>query len=157
MIIHSFDRYDMLNNPGSDGPAFTIWFAGCSVGCEGCHNPDLQSRDNGKYYETHDIIPMVMNMTMMDRKYNDVILLGGEPLEQDEHELLNLCGTLVYLGFRIWLYTSKEISEIPMFLINNCHFIKTGPYRKEIKSNMFPASLNQKVYIRQNGRLIREE
>jgi len=152
MRIAKYDRFDMLNNPGSDGPAFTIWFSGCTAKCPGCHNAGLWSRSHGSDYGIHDIMSMVMNDDIQ-REYDDIVLLGGEPLEQDLYELMDLVGILVLYGFRIWLYTGWEYEDVPGFFKNNCHFIKTGRYMAELKCDGFPASRNQRVFIRVDDKL----
>lgn len=151
MNIGSFDRYDMLNNPNSDRPAFTIWFAGCSVGCKGCHNTQLMDKVNGREYTVSEILDSIPS----DER--DIILLGGEPLEQDLGEVSELCYMLRQRGHRIWLYTSKQIGEIPMPIINRCYFIKTGKYREDLQTGGFPASSNQKVFIRNENNILMEE
>jgi len=165
MRIAKFERYDMLNNPGSNGPAFTIWFSGCTAKCPGCHNQVLWDESVGKYHTVRDILDMIIDAKMSDnhhltltRKYNDVVLLGGEPMEQDEAEIIDLVGILSYLGIRIWLYTGWEITDITKSIKTHCYFIKTGRYMEELKCTGFPASRNQKVFIRdENNRLKRRK
>jgi anaerobic ribonucleoside-triphosphate reductase activating protein len=145
MRVANTDSYDLLNNPGSDGVAFTIWFQGCSVRCHDCHNKKLWNPKGGKSVTPYDIIYDILRQPV---GYKDVVFLGGEPMEQDNDELLVLVDALDNMGFRIWLYTSYELDGIPVAITDKCYFIKTGPYDSTMKTGKFPASANQHVYMR---------
>lgn len=149
MIINSFDRYDIVNNPGEDKPAFTIWFAGCTVGCKGCYNPKLWSKNNGTQYSAHDIIDIIESQPI---EYSSVILLGGEPLEQDGEKLLFLCRMLKRRGYNIWLYTSREFNDISDDILDNIYVAKTGKFDIDamIDGGVLSSS-NQRLYIKQNN------
>lgn len=147
LSVYNYERYDITNNPGSKGPGFTIWFSGCTVRCHGCHNEKLWDKNNG--------IPMTVQMlvdTMQQIEYqtgvnyHDVILLGGEPMEQDQVELLQLMKKYRELGKEVWLYTSHELHEIPVPILDNCDHIKTGRYIEKLKHNDLLATSNQKMW-----------
>lgn len=143
--IAKFDRYDLVNNPGDDKPAFTLWFSGCSMGCKNCHNPVLQSPDKGGEYDIRSVL-MVINMECEKSGVDTVVLLGGEPMEQSHRDLLLFLSKLHMQGYKIWLYTGWEFEAIPEQIKNNLYTIKCGPYIDELKCDGFPSSTNQKVF-----------
>lgn len=153
MKIAGFDRYDMINNPMDNSPSFTIWFGGCSLNCPDCQNPELQEADNWDNWSVKELTSMILDN--YDR-YNvqSVVFLGGEPLQQDQQELLLLCSALHSVGLKIWLYTGYDIDLVDNDLIQYLHMIKCGRYDRELAQDGFPASSNQKVYKVIAGELV---
>ena len=147
LTVAKIDRFDLLNNPGGHSPATVIWFSGCSLKCKGCHNTELWDKNNGEKISADELVSQIANLRLI---CYDVVLLGGEPLEQDADEFGHLVDLLSEFKYNIWLYTSKEIDEIPPQVLNKCYFVKTGEYIEELKTNGFPASSNQLCYRRDN-------
>lgn len=145
--IAKFDRYDLLNNPGDDKPAFTIWFSGCSRNCTNCHNPELQSKDRGGEYDVKAVLFAICSEC--DKQGIDtIVLLGGEPLEQDFEDLNLLLNKLKMYEYKIWLYTGWEFEDIPESIKSKLYTIKCGPYVDELRYDGFPASTNQRLFRR---------
>lgn len=139
MIVNSFDRFDVVNSIGSNKPSFTIWFAGCSHKCKGCHNPLLWDINNGSEYTPKEILEVIKSI---DYDYDDVVLLGGEPLEQDD--IIELCGLLADEGYKVWLYTGY--TAVPKQIVGKLYFAKLGKYEEDLKQEGFPSSSNQRYY-----------
>ena len=144
LSIAKFDRYDLANNPGDDKPAFTLWFSGCSMGCYNCQNPSLQSKERGESYEVKTVLFAICN-ECPKHNIDTVVLLGGEPLEQDLNDLVTLINKLKGYGYKVWLYTGWEFEDIPEPVKDGLHTIKCGRYIEELRCDGFPASTNQKV------------
>lgn len=145
LTIAKFDRYDLINSPGSEKPAFTIWFSGCSQKCEGCYNQKLWDPNAGKKHDVNT----VMFAISKQREYSgvdDVVFLGGEPMEQDATDLTTLAQKLSDAGFKIWLYTSWEIDEIPTSVKQYMYTIKCGKFEQSLKCDGIPSSTNQAFY-----------
>lgn len=145
LTVAKFDRYDLVNTPGTEKPAFTIWFSGCSQHCEGCYNQKLWDPSAGKVHSVDAIVVAIATQ----RGYtgvDDVVFLGGEPMEQDATDLMELASKLRNAGFRIWLYTSWELDDIPNSIKNNMYTIKCGRYEESLKCDGIPSSTNQKFY-----------
>lgn len=147
LTVAKIDRYDIVNNICGDKPSLTIWFSGCSMHCDGCQNTTLWDRDNGVEYEVDGLLidPIVNECKSLD--IDTVVLLGGEPLEQDIADLLKLVTELKRNGLNIWLYTGKEFDEVPVVIKDYCSVIKTGKYIDALKKDGFPASSNQSVWV----------
>lgn len=152
MKIVGFDRYDMINNPMDNTPSFTIWFGGCTFRCPDCQNPELQEQV-GDDWSVKDLIHMILDNY---ERYNvqSVVFLGGEPLQQNQQELLSLCSALHSMGLKIWLYTGYDLEQVDREIIQYLYMIKCGRYIRELAQDGFPASSNQKIYKVKAGDLV---
>ena len=87
-----------------------IFFSGCTVKCEGCHNKEFWIIAEGKEFFIDDLVNEIKNKTPQKK----ITITGGEPLEQKE-ALVKLLNKLD--GFDIGLYTSYPIDSFdePIF------------------------------------------
>lgn len=145
LSIAKFDRYDLVNTPSADRPAFTLWFSGCSQHCEGCYNTRLWDKAAGKEHDVDTVVFTIAN-SCERTDVTDVVLLGGEPMEQDATSLKSLLMKLVRNGFKVWMYTSWEFDDIPIDIKNYLYTIKCGRYDESLKCDDIPSSTNQKFY-----------
>lgn len=150
LTIAKFDRYDLVNTPGSEKPAFTIWFSGCSQKCDGCYNQRLWDKDAGREHDVDTILFTIAKQHEYSG-VDDVVFLGGEPMEQDSTCLEELSRKLHNAGFRIWMYTSWELDEIPEAIKRHMYVIKCGKYDESLKCDGIPSSTNQKFYRKSRG------
>ncbi len=115
------------NGPGN---RCVIWLQGCSLGCEGCCNPDLQSQEGGRL----DSVDTVFKMIRSAAKNTDgVTISGGEPFQQPAalYELLRKIKTETTLSVFVFSgYQKEKIQSDP--LRNRClpwiDVILYGPY-----------------------------
>ena len=145
LTVAKFDRYDMVNNPGDETASITIWFSGCTFRCKDCHNRKLWDKESGTRHRAESVAKMVRAMSNK-LGVKSVVLLGGEPLQQDKQELLSLCQLLDEAGLKIWLYTGYEFDEVDKDILKHIYTIKCGRYIDKLRQDGFPASSNQKVY-----------
>jgi len=138
-----------------------VWFAGCDLGCVGCHNDPLL-----EYREKHALEKV---KTMIDgrRDISDwIVFMGGEPFynEDSTKTLYELVEHAHNIGFKIMIYTghiynvikNKMLSimgdeKCELFFDKYVDYIKTGVYDEENKKFHYSddyqfASVNQKVY-----------
>ena len=92
---------DIVEGTSVDGPGLrtSIYFAGCTHHCIGCHNPQSWDVENGRQYSIDTLMEIV--------GYNDfpVTLTGGDPLFQID-EVTELARNIKEeLGLNIWCYT----------------------------------------------------
>ena len=143
--------YPDINN--GEGCRVTLWVAGCSHHCKGCHNPESWSFGGGYQYDAStkkkmlDIIklPYIKGLT----------LSGGDPLENiNIVELIDLCKEVHKLGKDIWLYTGYRWKDIDtnkekLSLINEVDVLVDGPYIESLRdttnNNKFRGSTNQHI------------
>lgn len=96
--------------PGTivDGPGLrtSIYFAGCSHHCPGCHNPQSWPIDAGREMSVDELLDIVAEYD------TDVTFTGGDPFVQAE-EVAELARRLkAEQGRGIWCYTGYLYEQI---------------------------------------------
>lgn len=133
-----------------------IYLAGCNgqPKCKGCHNPELWDFNIGEDWKTkmYDIIVKCDEFSNIIEK---VMIFGGEPLDNDEKEIIDLLITLNNnTTLDIWLFTRYELADIQEDIKHLCNYIKCGRYDEELLSDdniqygIKLASSNQRIYKR---------
>ena len=133
--------------------AFEIYVSGCNgPHCDGCHNEQLWDFDVGEDFNPSLKESLIEKIREFNGLIDKVWILGGEPLDQDLSELLELLTFPDDLGLEVWLFTRREYDEIPIQVKVMCDFIKCGPYIKtlqtdsNVQAGVSLASSNQKIY-----------
>lgn len=137
--------------PGTsvDGPGLrtSIYLAGCSHACPGCHNPSSWDFHGGTDMEVSEILSII------DAHGFNVTLTGGDPLQTPRPDaLMELAEGIRALGYRIWCYTGYTIEEInakPELkkLTSLFDAIVEGPFIEALKTQELPfrGSANQRI------------
>lgn len=129
-----------------------IYFSGCNPPhCKECQNPELWKFVNKNNYikKFKDIEEKVKNF---DTLIENIMLFGGEPLDQNHDEFLDFLNKLKTLNKKVYLFTKYSIDEVPEDIKTLCDYIKTGRYLPELKTDdniMYGITLatsNQKIY-----------
>ena len=118
-----------INN--GNGVRVTLWVAGCTNCCKGCHNQWTWSFDQGTVFrENKDRIYEELS-EWLDRDYVEGLTFsGGDPLTQnndaldDEMEIIKWFREK-YPEKNIWLYTGcvlENLREIPKFRFKDLRF-----------------------------------
>lgn len=123
--------------------AVAIYFSGCSIRCNGCHNTTLWEKSNGELMSCEDIITRVKKHPFAD----SVVFLGGEPTDQQDY-LISLCNQLNH--YKV-LYTGREFEELPKELTALVDMIICGPFKLDQKTDGYPASKNQRIFNKTEG------
>lgn len=119
MYYSKIRKYDVSNAPGV---RTTIFVSGCTNGCEGCFNQELQDFKYGTKWtdETEDkFISYVKNPNVVG-----VNILGGEPMQQDLSLLKLLIRIKQETNKNIWLWSGFAYE----YIINNIHCKKILNY-----------------------------
>jgi len=90
-FVHSVYTGGMVDGPGI---RTVVFFAGCSLRCLYCHNPDTWSRTRGERKTTAEIMKEVLKYTSFYKfSGGGITVSGGEPTDQPEflRELLKEC------------------------------------------------------------------
>ena len=131
--------------------SYEIFLSGCNGSCEGCCNPELKHFDLGVPYQ--DKICEIFNkIKEFDLLITNIWILGGDPLDQNVDELLDLLLKLKSLNKKIWIWTRYDIDKIPKQILNICDYIKCGEYISDLKCDdnvqygITLATKNQKIY-----------
>ena len=142
------------------GKYLEIYVAGCNRThkCTGtCHNKELWSFDAGANWSNF--------ISYIDEKmleFGDIIDLfivtGGEPLDQDEDELVDLITYLKTLNRPVCLFTSYSFKNVPDSIKALVDYVKCEPFlvdwEEEKDVGLFKlASSNQLLYRKEDHSL----
>ena len=130
-----------------DGPGFrtSIYFAGCSHQCPGCHNPSSWNFDAGTPYSIDEL------MRIIEDEDFDVTLSGGDPLYHPAF-VSALTKRVHDSGHNVWLYTGFRWEDIiesePLFnAAKEVDVIVDSPFILSLKDTdlLFRGSSNQRI------------
>lgn len=77
--IHSIETGGTVDGPGI---RFVIFFQGCPMRCQYCHNPDTWSMKGGKEMTADELLKMYDNNSAFYANGGGLTVTGGEPLMQ---------------------------------------------------------------------------
>lgn len=138
---------DIVDGTIVDGPGLrtSIYLAGCSHQCPGCHNPQSWPFDAGTSVSIDSLVEHVRENRF------DVTLTGGDPLYQIDG-IIPLCRAIRAMGHTVWLYTGFTIEEIKASaslsrIFAEVDVIVDGPFKQELRdiSLQFRGSSNQRI------------
>ena len=140
----------------------TLWVAGCSHHCRGCHNPETWNYNQGKALRDvwKDLI------TKLNKSYiKGLTLSGGDPLAQSKTSLLELYFLLKRIKRKfpdkdIWIYSGYTYEEIlqdkfKKLVLSQCDVLVDGPYKYALRDTSLPfrGSSNQRIiYLKDASR-----
>ena len=134
--------------------AFEIYISGCSGNphCKGCHNPASWDFDLGEPFNDEYFSNIKRKVEEFDTLVKNIMIFGGEPLDNDHEELTSLLYKLKEFNKPIWLFTRYSIIEVPYEIKQLCDYIKCGRYDASklvddnIQYGIKLASSNQEIY-----------
>lgn len=138
---------DIKHGTTVDGPGFrtSIYFAGCTHHCPGCHNMHTWEPDQGTPYTIEELVAVIRRNEM------PVTFSGGDPLYQIEG-LTALATRLRQSGVGIWCYTGytfEQLISIPRYreLLESVDVLVDGPFVEALRdtSLLFRGSSNQRL------------
>lgn len=139
--------------------SFDIYVAGCSgvngVHCTNCHNPESWNFNQGDLYDEKYFNNIKNKIIDFDSMIDNIMIFGGEPLNQKHEELIKMLSELKSIKKKIWLFTRYEICDIPNNIKILCDYIKTGCYDENYKTDknicygINLTTSNQKIYSRE--------
>ena len=137
----------------------TLWVAGCSHHCRGCHNPETWDYNQGKTLrEVREDL-----FDKLDKSYiKGLTLSGGDPLAQSKRSLIELYFLLKRIKKKfpnkdIWIYSGYTHEEIlqdkfKKLVLSQCDVLVDGPYRYALRDTSLPfrGSSNQRIIYLKN-------
>lgn len=136
-----------------DGPGLrtSIYFAGCSHRCPGCHNQQTWDFQAGQDMTVEEVMQTVLY------NENNVTFSGGDPVYQAE-AIIPLARAIKEAGLNIWCYTGftfeqlrEGIDEVPKEILDEflglVDVLVDGPFvlaQRDI-SLLFRGSANQRL------------
>lgn len=143
-------QYDINKN------ALEIYVSGClgHPHCRGCFSPETWEFNQGTHYldSWNQIEEQIIQFHSMIDK---VMIFGGEPLDQNMDDLVDLLQRLNKLKVEVWLFTHYIYDVAEHILgehIKLCDYIKCGAYMPELTTDnniqygVKLATSNQKIY-----------
>lgn len=98
-----------------DGPGLrtSIYLAGCSHHCPGCHNPESWDMNGGEERTLDELMDIIA--------YNEapVTFSGGDPLAQAQPLALLINRIKQELGYNVWCYTGytwQQVTQQPQLM-----------------------------------------
>ena len=100
--IGGLQKMTLIDYPGK--VAATVFLVGCNFKCGYCHNPDLVRETSGQeFISEKDFFDFLEKRKGL---LDGICISGGEPLCQDEKELIEFFKKITKLGFLIKLDTN---------------------------------------------------
>jgi len=132
MQIARFEPRTSVEGPGDRS---VVWFQGCSIGCEGCCNPEMHDRQSGNCVSPFDLAEMIIRADS-----EGLTLLGGEPLDQagEMLELLEILAKNYQRGIILFSgYSYEDIADddIKRRVVELCDLLIAGPFKPEFESS----------------------
>ena len=137
----------------------TLWVAGCSHHCRGCHNPESWDYNQGK--SLREVRKDLFDR--LDKSYiQGLTLSGGDPLAQSRKSLLELYFLLRRIKKKfpnkdIWIYSGYTHEEIlqdkfKKLVLSQCDVLVDGLYRYALRDTSLPfrGSSNQRIIYLKN-------
>ena len=105
-----------------------IFISGCKgPHCKECHNPELWDFNIGTNYK--EVIDKITSRIIeFEPIINKILIMGGEPLDQNIHHLYNFLEELNKLKKPIYLFTNRNLEEISDLIKMSVDYIKCGRY-----------------------------
>lgn len=137
--------------PGTsvDGPGLrtSVYLAGCSHGCPGCHNPASWDFNGGQEMEAEEVAEIVLSHGF------NMTLTGGDPLLHSDLDAVEALIRLVKAqGKTVWVYTGflyEQAIKNPRIarIIQMVDAIVDGPFiqSKLTRELPFRGSSNQRI------------
>ena len=137
----------------------TLWIAGCSHHCRGCHNPESWDYNQGN--PLREVRKDLFDK--LDKSYiQGLTLSGGDPLAQSRKSLLELYFLLRRIKKKfpnkdIWIYSGYTHEEIlqdkfKKLVLSQCDVLVDGLYRYALRDTSLPfrGSSNQRIIYLKN-------
>ena len=143
-----------INN--GNGIRVTLWVAGCTHKCKGCHNSWTWNYNQGKDFLTEQDEILHKLSEWLSRDYVEGLTLsGGDPLCQNKEGLLELKQLIKWVRINyptknIWLYTGyvyEELTGLQKEIADSVDVIVDGPFIQEQRTYDCPfrGSSNQRI------------
>lgn len=147
MRFHNITYPDVNNG---EGCRVTLWVAGCTHHCKGCHNPQTWSFKSGREF-TEDIKNKLYNVLKLPY-IKGITLSGGDPLDSfdDIFELVKDIKNS-FNDKDIWLFSGYTLEDIQNseknIILEYIDVLVDGEFKEELKdlTLKFRGSSNQRI------------
>lgn len=146
-------KTDFANGPGV---RVTLFVSGCTLGCQGCHSPELHDFNHGAPFD--DAAKEMVISAMNKYWIGGITITGGHPLEEQNIGAVYDLIKEVRERFpekTVWLYTGLMLYPelfhddhgVLSEVIRMCDIIVDGPYIETLRDTTlaFRGSNNQRI------------
>ena len=136
-----------------EGCRTVLWICGCSHGCPGCQNEQMQKASFGTPMTTGDLESLCksINRPMID----GLTLSGGDPMYlQNRGELRLVCQFVKSQcpDKSIWMYTGYRFEDIKHDpILEYIDVVVDGKYMQDRPPALYRGSDNQKIWRKIDG------
>ena len=134
-----------------EGIRFSIYLAGCSHHCPGCHNPESWNPGAGEEL-TEEKIQSIIREIKANPLLDGVTFSGGDPFFHPEAFLLLLKRVKEETGMNVWCYTGYTFESLlrnprQAKLLEYIDVLVDGKFRQELRDEdlYFRGSRNQRL------------
>ena len=150
LFMSKISILDIIDGTVVDGPGFrlSIYCAGCSHRCNGCHNPQSWDIANGREMDVEELMQVVKDSPW------SVTFSGGDPFFQAEGFAQLARRIKAETSKTIWCYTGYTLEALvqendpwKMELLRNIDVLVDGPFLQEQRDEQlrFRGSANQRI------------
>lgn len=147
MYYAQMRKYDIANGLGIRA---TLFVSGCRHKCSGCFNEAYQDFEYGTLWDEE--AEAIFMSYVKDKNVNGVSILGGEPMQQDNHLQELLKRIKEETGKHIWIYSGNTYEQIlqdthKKEILQYCDVLVDGPFIEALKDLKlkFRGSSNQRI------------
>lgn len=147
MYYAQMRKYDIANGLGIRA---TLFVSGCRHKCSGCFNEAYQDFEYGTLWDEE--AETTFMSYVKDKNVNGVSILGGEPMQQDNHLQELLKRIKEETGKHIWIYSGNTYEQIlqdthKKEILQYCDVLVDGPFIEALKDLKlkFRGSSNQRI------------
>lgn len=140
-----------INN--GTGCRVTLWIAGCTHNCPGCHNPETHSYKAGKVFDEE--AEKILFEKLSKPYIKGLTVSGGDPLDQHTDTLYELRDLLETIREKfpekdIWMYTGFKYENLNYLQLEVTKYVDVlvdGPFKQELRDVTLPfrGSSNQRI------------
>lgn len=147
MYYAQMRKYDIANGLGIRA---TLFVSGCRHKCSGCFNEAYQDFEYGTLWDEE--AEATFMSYVKDKNVQGVSVLGGEPMQQDNHLQELLKRIKEETGKHIWIYSGNTYEQIlqdthKKEILQYCDVLVDGPFIEALKDLKlkFRGSSNQRI------------
>ena len=147
------------------GICVSVWFQGCPIHCQGCHNQELWPMDSGEVWDVAELAEHVSELLQANGVRRNLSILGGEPFAQP--------AALAYLLFlvkqscpwvKVYCWTGHlyedlaAVNDLSIHSALECiDVLVDGPYVQAERQLDIPlrGSANQRVLLLEKGEIVK--
>lgn len=137
MALTAWQVHATLSRSAANGPGtrFVVWTQGCTLGCEGCFNPETHG-PGGAARDVRDVAGEALREARRPGGVEGVTVSGGEPLEQPA-QLRAFCALVRPSGLGIVVlsgFSRAEIAANPELLaaVQDVDMVVAGRYNRRL-------------------------